>query len=116
MIKRTDQTDKYITLTDTTETTCLDASGASGLYVDLLGVLVSNDSGSDCAVDLRDAPSGDSGAVKATIQCKAGQDAGMMIPADYPLKQAAANKAWTATIRGSADDVRITCMGVKRAT
>ena len=90
-------------LTDTTETTCLDA-GASGIYHDIDDIIVSNTSTADVRVDFRDA-SGATGNQAFAIMARAGDTRGLA--ASVPIPQTNHGTAWTVQISISTTDVRV---------
>jgi hypothetical protein len=103
--------DGNITLTTTAETTLI-AAGGAGVFHDLIGLLLTNTSGSSVRVDIRDTTAG-------TVQfsvwvANANSFSTTFIPFPRPVKQTTANTNWTAQLSSNVTDVRIFAQVLKR--
>lgn len=90
------------TISNTTETTVL-AAGGSGIFHDVLKILVANTSATAVRVDFRDTTAG---SVILSIYAPAGQTVGFAADEDG-VEQASANTNWTAQASASVTDLRI---------
>jgi len=100
-------THNTITLSTTAETTLI-AAGGAGVFRDLVLLVVSNTSGADVRIDIRDATLG-------TIRWSfmvAGSGGGAVIKFPVPLTQAIANNNWTATLGAAVTDVRVNAVAI----
>ena len=103
--------DANITLSNTTETD-LFAAGGSGVFLDLVSVVVSNGSSGILRVDFRDSATG---TVRLSVWAAA-NGGGASIEFPVPKKQGTANNKWTAQLSGTpgSNDVRICAQAVRR--
>lgn len=97
-----------VSLTSTTETTILAAGGAS-VFRDLVMLMLSNESATECRVDIRDVTAG---TVMFSIDL-ASDGGGAVIPFRVPWPQATANSAWTAQCSAGVSTVYVSCLGVE---
>ena len=96
-----------ITLTTTTETTLLAAVAST--FLDLVFLVVSNESATEVRVDIRDSTAG---TVRLSIDLAA-DGGGAVVSLPVPLPQATVNNNWTAQLSAAVSTVYITAMAVK---
>lgn len=96
-----------ITLTSTTETTLLAAVTAT--FLDLVFLLLSNESATEVRVDIRDSTGG---TIRFSIDLAA-DGGGAVISLPVPLPQATVNNNWTAQLSATVSTVYITAIAVK---
>lgn len=97
-----------ISLTSTTETTLI-AAGGAGVFRDLIWLLMSNESATECRVDIRDVAAG---TVLFSIDLAAdGGGAVVALPVCWP--QATANSAWTAQLSAAVSTVYVSGLAVE---
>lgn len=109
-VARGDTAHNQITLTDTTETSLIAASGNAVIFHDLVLLVVSNTSATKTRIDIRDSMTG---TVRWSIALAA-DGGGAVITFPVPLEQATANQAWTAQLSGAVTDVRVNALAIKR--
>lgn len=100
-------THNRIALTSTSETTLIAAGGAN-VFRDLLWLMISNESSSECRVDIRDATGG---TVRLSIDLAA-DGGGAVVNLPAPLKQATANNNWTATLSTGVSTIYVHALSV----
>jgi hypothetical protein len=96
-----------LALTTTSETTLI-AAGGSGIFRDLVMLILSNESASECRVDIRDSTSG---TVRLSMDLAA-DGGGAVIPFTVPLTQGTANNNWTAQLSTAASTVYVTGIAI----
>lgn len=97
-----------IALTDTTETTLI-ATGGAGVFRDLIGLYISNESATEVRVDIRDSTTG---TIRLSYDIAA--DGGGVV-ANFPVQftQATANNNWTARLSASVSTVYVTAIAIE---
>jgi hypothetical protein len=93
-----------LALTGTTETTLLAATAST--FHDLLMLMISNESATECRLDFRDVTAG---AVLFSIDL-AGDGGGAVIPFRVPWPQAAVNTAWTVQCSAAVSTVYVSAL------
>ena len=93
----------------TAETTIVTA-GTSGVYNDLYGLIITNNSNVQMSVTIRDSTAG---VIVAVYQVPGTDTRGMMLPVDSAIPQSIAASAWTATCTPNAVSVDITALFVQ---
>lgn len=97
-----------ITLSSTTETTLL-AAGGAGVFHDIVGLVLTNTSGTAVRVDFRDATGG---TVRFSLFLAANGGGGLP-PMVVAWPQTTANNNWTAQLSAAVTDVRIAILAAK---
>jgi len=96
-----------ITLTSTTETTLLAA--VASVFLDLVLLVLSNESATEVRVDIRDSTGG---TIRLSVDLAA-DGGGAVIPLPVPLPQATVNNNWTAQLSAAVSTVYVTAVAVK---
>lgn len=99
-----------ITLTNTTETTLI-AAGGAGVFRDIVGLVISNESATEVRVDIRDSSTG---TVRLSLDVAA-DGGGGVISLPVQLTQASANNAWTAQLSAAVSTVYVTALAIEDA-
>lgn len=102
---------RTVITSSTSEATVL-AAGASGVYRDVYGVVVTNTSSTATEVDFRDDTAG---TIRFTVSAPANDTRGFMLPAADGHNQSATAKPWTATCADSVASVVITILAKESA-
>lgn len=97
------------TITSSTAETTIVMAGASGVFQDLYGLIISNTSASACNVTIKDATSG---TTQAIIAVPAGETRGFMLTDSSAMIQTTAANNWTATCGTSVASIEITALFV----
>ncbi|MGQ0836337.1 MAG: hypothetical protein ACT4O5_15735 [Gammaproteobacteria bacterium] len=100
-------TQNRLALTATTETTLI-AAGGVGVLRDLTHLVMSNESATECRVDIRDATAG---SVVLSVDLAA-DGGGAVVPFPKPMKQTTANNNWTAQLSAAVSTMYISAQAV----
>jgi len=97
------------TITSSTSETTIITAGASGVFLDVYKLLITNTSATACNVTIKDATAGTTVEIYAVA---AGQTVGFTLPACDAMKQTTAANNWTATCSSSVASIVINAMFV----
>ena len=97
-----------LALTATTETTLI-AAGGGGVFRDLVLLVLSNESATECRVDIRDSTAG---TIRLSVDLAA-DGGGAVVPFPLPLTQSSVNNNWTAQLSAAVSTVYVTAQAVE---
>jgi hypothetical protein len=100
-----------IVLSSTTETELV-AAGGAGIFRDLVGLILSNESATEVRVDIADGASVGSTTDRVSLDLAA-DGGGGVIHLPVPLKMGTANHIWTAQLSGAVSSVYVTALYVE---